>query len=354
MTNARINQTQSGLLDAIRYVLASVVVIGHGFGFFLNYFEGFFPRVFPHPQSIAVVCFFYLSGFLIVGSQLGVNSKSPVALYKYLFDRGVRVYVTLIPSLIFVSLSDFLISRIIGKSNNLVEHYTNIGIFINNLFLIPSMPYGTMRPIWSLMYEWWIYVLFGGVFFCIKNFVIAPILILFGFYYVVLVGGRGEAGPIWLIWTLGGICAFLQDKIRWMEIRNSTLNFFSVLFFVAIVVIYFISKDAYNIFAGLMISLFLFVFINLRGEFFKVFLTRRALFKKLAGFSFTLFLTHYTVLTYVKEFLGIDGWIGLIFGFIASNFVALAIASVTECRLSNMKIFLINILMRRKSSVVKR
>jgi peptidoglycan/LPS O-acetylase OafA/YrhL len=73
MTNARINQSQSAFLDATRYVLASVVVFGHGFGFFLNYFDGFIPGIFPHPQSIAVVCFFYLSGYLIVGSQLGGN-----------------------------------------------------------------------------------------------------------------------------------------------------------------------------------------------------------------------------------------------------------------------------------------
>lgn len=353
MTNARINQSQSALLDATRYVLASVVVLGHGFGFFLNYFDGFIPGVFPHPQSIAVVCFFYLSGYLIVGSQLGGNSKSPGTLYNYLFDRVTRIYVTLIPSLIFVALSDLLISRIMGKSIDLVEHYANFDIFIHNFFLIPSMPYGTMRPIWSLMYEGWIYVLFGGLFFFYKNFVAASILILTRGYYTIFVSGRGEAGPIWLIWALGGLCVFLQDKIRWERIRNSTLNIVSILLLLVAIVIYFISKNAYNIFAGLMISLFLFVLSNSKNDFHKIFLAQHLVLKKLAGFSFTLFLTHYTVLTYAKEFLGFDGWSGLVFGFVLSNLVAFSIASVTEFRLSGIKLFLRSFLMRQKSSVVK-
>jgi peptidoglycan/LPS O-acetylase OafA/YrhL len=264
-----------------------------------------------------------------------------------------RIYVTLIPSLIFVALSDLLISKIMGKSIDLVEHYANLDIFIHNLFLIPSMPYGTMRPIWSLMYEGWIYVLFGGLFFFYKNFVVASILILIGCYYTIFVNGRGEAGPIWLIWTLGGLCVFLQDKIRWEKIRNSILNMVSIFLLLTSIVIYYISKNSYNIYAGLMISLFLFVISNSRNNFHRMLLARHLVLRKLAGFSFTLFLTHYTVLTYVKEFLGFDGWSGLVLGFALSNLVAFSIASVTEFRLPGIKLFLISFFMRKTSSVVK-
>lgn len=351
MTNARINQAQSALLDATRYLLASVVVLGHGFGFFLNYFDGFIPGIFPHPQSIAVVCFFYLSGYLIVGSQL--KAKSDITLYNYLFNRATRIYVTLIPSLTFVVLSDFLISRIMGRPVDLVAHYANIDIFFHNFFLIPSMPYGTMRPIWSLMYEWWIYVLFGGLFFLYKNFIVSLILLSVGSYYTIFVNGQGEAGPIWLIWAFGGLCIFLQDKIKWEAVRNSMLNIISTLLFLAAMLIYYNSKDAYNIYAGIIISLSLFVFFNSTNDFHKVLVARNLSLRKLAGFSFTLFLIHYTVLIYVKEFFGFDGWGGLIFGFILSNIVAFSIALVTEFHLKSIKLFLIKIFLWRKFLDVK-
>lgn len=341
MTNSQIAETQSILLDLIRYFLAAVVVIGHGFGFFLGYFDGFFPRVFPHPQSIAVVCFFYLSGFLIVGSQLRQDSEGSSGLKKYLFDRTTRVYVTLMPSLLFVVMADMLFQKYTAVNSNLVTNYTSFEFLIKNALLIPSMPYGTMRPIWSLMYEWWIYLLFGGLFFLRKNFIAALLLIVVGFYYTVTVNGRGEAGHIWIIWALGGACAFLQRRVVGGTINPHILNAASIFFLTAAGFIYFLSKDAYDIFAGIAISLSIFVFTSHRSSFLKFVLPLRTIAKNLAELSFTLFLTHYTVLTYTKDYLKIEGWYGLIFGFIASGFVAFFIAFFTEYRLSSAKAFLL-------------
>jgi len=337
MTDTQLAQARSILLDLIRYFLAAVVVIGHGFGFFLGYFDGFFPKTFPHPQSIAVICFFYFSGFLIAGSQIRQRSKTKESLSKYLFDRTTRIYVTLIPSLIFVAAIDLLFQRLSLTNTELVANYTSLSIFIDNIFLIPSMPYGTMRPVWSLMYEWWIYLLFGGLFHIKSNKILALPLILAGAYYTLKVNASGEAGHIWIIWALGGACAYLQKKITWNTLNHNTLNTLALLFLFAAGWLYFISKNAYNLPAGIFLSLFLFVFTNKISYFLKLILPLKGVARKMAGFSFTLFLTHYTVLTYTNEFLQLSGWTGVVIGFLISNLVAFLIAFFTEYKLQKIK-----------------
>lgn len=340
MTNTELSQSQSTLLDLSRYFLAAVVVIGHSFGFFLGYFDGFFPRVFPHPQSIAVVCFFYLSGFLIVGSQIRQSEKTENSLGKYLFDRAARVYLTLIPSLIFVAVVDLFIQKTSLANIELVTNHTSLSIFLDNLFLIPSMPYGTMRPIWSLMYEWWIYLLFGGLYYLKSNRVLAVLLILAGVYYTLMVNASGEAGHIWIIWALGGVCAYLQKKISWKDLNRHALDVLSLLLLISAGWFYFISKNAYNLPAGIFLALFLFIFTNKTSSFLQLLLPLRVLAKNLAGFSFTLFLTHYTVLTYTKECLKLDGWAGLTVGFLMSSLVAYLLALFTEYKLQKIKEFI--------------
>jgi len=262
------------------------------------------------------------------------------SLGKYLFDRVVRVYVTLIPSLIFVVIADFILKIISINGIDQSVSYTGINILISNIFLIPEMPYGTMRPIWSLMYEWWIYMLFGGVFFLGSNKIPALLLTLAGAYYTIKVNAAGEAGHIWIIWALGGGCAYLQRRISWQSLNHHWLGVLSLFLLLVSGWFYFSSKSAYNMVAGVFLALFIFVFTSKSSGFWKLLPRFEVVAKKLAGFSFTLFLTHYTVLTYTKEFLKLDGWTGLIVGFIISNLIAFLIALFTEYNLTNIKSFL--------------
>lgn len=337
MTKSQVVYSQSILLDLIRYFLAVIVVLGHAFGFFLGYFDGFFPRVFPHPQSIAVVCFFYLSGFLIVGSQIRQRDRSEGDLKKYLFDRITRVYVTLVPSLFFVVVVDLLMRNIYNIDVDLVQNNVGINIFFDNLLLIPSMPFGTIRPIWSLMYEWWIYLIFGGIYFFKSNKFLALLLILTGGYYTLQVNASGEAGHIWIIWAFGGLCAYLQKKIPWAHLNYHLMNLLALFSLTAAGWIYFISKNAYNLPAGILTAIFIFVVSSQKSDFLKLLIPLKGIATSGAGFSFTLFLTHYTVLTYTKYFLALDGWMGFIVGFLMSNLVAFSIAFLTENRLQKVK-----------------
>jgi peptidoglycan/LPS O-acetylase OafA/YrhL len=343
MRVSQIGGGQSALLDALRYFLAAVVVVGHGLGFFHGYFGGFFPRVFPHPQSIAVVGFFYLSGFLIVGSQLQKKAGAHNTLKIYLFDRAIRVYVTLVASLLFVAGVDLFFFRHTGLRLDLVSLFATGGVFMKNLFLIPSVPFGTLRPIWSLMYEWWIYVLFGGLFFWRRNMVVGTLLVVAGLHYTLRVNGQGESGHIWTIWALGGACSWVQQRADWAKsARGWMLDLLAMCFLAAAGWLYYMAKNAYNLPAGVMLSLSIFVFVNSRGRLCQLAYAWRNVLKKLAGFSFTLFLTHYTVLTYLREYWHLEGWNGVLVGFVTSNLVAFLIASLTEYRLSAVKLFLLD------------
>ena len=102
------------------------------------------------------------------------------------------------------------------------------------------------------MYEWWIYLLFGGVYFFKSNKFLALLLIFTGGYYTLQVNASGEAGHIWVIWAFGGLCAYLQKKIPWAHLNYHLVNLLALLSLTAAGWIYFISKNAYNLPAGIL------------------------------------------------------------------------------------------------------
>ncbi|MEW5715693.1 acyltransferase [Pseudomonas sp. SB113] len=310
--------------DCLRFLLAQVVVIGHGFGFFFGYWGGFFPSKAPYIQSVAVVGFFFVSGFLICRSAMANIRHKGGDYMRYYVDRLSRVYVTLIPCLIFVFLVDLLFSFQFSDFELGVN--LTFSTFFKNLLLIPSMPFGTMRPIWSLMFEWWIYILFGGIVFFRKNWIFSAICIGIGGYYTFRVNAKGEAGHLELIWMAGAVASLVFERIRKYEysryIAWASLSF--------AIIIYFLTCDAYNIFAGLLFSSgLLFIAVHFNGS--EVSFDSRVswCFNKLAGYSFTLFLTHYTVLYWLHK-MGASGAVGLFLAFVLANIIAFIIASVTE------------------------
>lgn len=324
-------------LDIIRYLLSTIVVVGHSFGFFLGYFEGFFPAVFPHPQSIAVVCFFFLSGYLIVGSQLSRNLSGRAGLTAYLSDRFIRIYLTLIPSLVFVVVADWCLKHLLKSDLDLLHYNTGADVFVKNLLLLPSMPYGTMRPIWSLMYEWWIYLLFGGLYFFRSDRILGGVLIAAGLYYTLFVNAPGEAGHLWIVWAFGGFCAWMQQSDGFLKRLQSAPLLAIPCLFIGSLWGYAHAKDAYNLVAGILLCASLFLVVLKVGRGSEFLLPFGPWSRFLAGYSFTLFLTHYTVLIWTQQALRLDGWAGVLAGFILSNIVAALIAIPTELRLASVK-----------------
>lgn len=310
--------------DGLRFLLASIVVIGHGFGYFFGYWGGFFPSRFPYLQSIAVVGFFFVSGFLISNSVISKLSYGSINLMSYLIDRFSRIYSTLIPCLLFVLLVDSTFLRIFPGydfAGSLTPE-----VFGNNALLIPGLPLGSMRPIWSLMFEWWMYILFGGLVLFAKNKVVSTFAIALGVYYTFFVNGKGEGGQLGIIWACGAISAIYYHRVSQTAFNKLLASAF---FFAAATAVYADTLNPYNLYAGALLCVGL-LMLSVHAGYGSAGANNKAvLYRYLAGYSYTLFLTHYTVLYWIQK-AGISGVRGFVLSFFLANLVALMIARYTE------------------------
>lgn len=321
-------------------LLAQLVLVGHAFGFYFNYWNGFFPEKAPYIQSVAVVGFFVVSGFLICRSALSNIEYRGGDYIRYYVDRFARIYTALLPCLAFVLVVDYLFLKVLGG----FELDSNLGIktLINNILLKPSMPFGTMRPIWSLMYEWWIYILFGGLVFLRKNWFVGVACVCLGGYFTFAVNAKGEAGHLEFIWFLGAVGAFYFDKFH-----SSTYAW--RIFAVAIVgaiLVYMRTLDAYNLLAGSLLSISVIALaVGFNSNRSEVAPRVSSFFNILAGYSFTLFLTHYSVLFWLHK-LGLVGLHGLVIAVVLSNVIAYLIAKHTESYHKDISLRLIKLFRR--------
>lgn len=173
-------------LNAIRGAAALIVLLGHTRGLFFSSLtaSGGTPQAAAsYVAQIdratvgeeAVIIFFVLSGYLVGGSVLRSVKNGTWSWKDYLFKRITRLWVVLIPALIFGICLDFLgmhyfgsdASIYAGPASSLVPHdlparLTWKVIAANAFFLqgILSPTAGTNNSLWSLAYEWWYYLQF--------------------------------------------------------------------------------------------------------------------------------------------------------------------------------------------------
>lgn len=124
-------------------------------------------------QTYAVAVFFILSGFLI--GYYATLRAEVYSFLEYMIDRACRIFVAFIPALIFVAVVDLTITAHFHQFRPGVH---SPATFVANLFMLQHtpfnryfdwlptfQPFGTGRPFWTIAVEWWLYALFGIVFF---------------------------------------------------------------------------------------------------------------------------------------------------------------------------------------------
>jgi len=180
----------SAHLDLIRGLAAWAVMWDHLRGLCFVDFQqvkhpGLFLRVIYFSTGFgneAVLVFFVLSGFLISSAILGRRASGTWSWRDYGIDRASRLYVVLIPGLLFGLLWDKLGSSIFALTgiyshplenfaSAIVQTRLGIGTFLGNLFFLQTIvvpTFGSNGPLWSLTNEFWYYVLFpvalaGGI-----------------------------------------------------------------------------------------------------------------------------------------------------------------------------------------------
>jgi peptidoglycan/LPS O-acetylase OafA/YrhL len=173
----------------------------------------------------AVVVFFVLSGFLVAGPNIGRARLGLFHPRSYGIDRLTRIYVTIIPALLFTIAADavgrsaFRWTGFFDGSNRLVQErfsaafvsdsVSTLAANIAMLQPIHAPVLGSNVPLWSLSYEVWFYAWFGIVAVAIQRRrhmllgVIAAALGLFLFHWSALFGLS--------IWCLGAL-AYQGDR----------------------------------------------------------------------------------------------------------------------------------------------
>lgn len=223
-------------LDLFRGVAAFMVLINHLRAIFytdhgsagdlgVTYDLIYFLSGFGHE---AVMVFFVLSGFFISGNVLKQVNAGRWSWKHYLIQRGSRLWIVLVPALVFTAILDLSGMAICantelynGDTHNGVINYSisersTPAIVLGNILFLQSIQidtYGSNSPLWSLSYEFWYYILFPSLFFALrKNNNIRSRVLFLSIACIVFVLLGFKAGLYFGIWLLGFAGAVMHRR----------------------------------------------------------------------------------------------------------------------------------------------
>ncbi|GAB2174738.1 acyltransferase family protein [Dongia sp. agr-C8] len=302
-------------LDFVRVVATNLVLLGHS----LVLFE----LAPPTPLGgIGVTLFFLLSGFLITMAACRRWKRAEPQFLSFMIDRCARIFVPFVPILICVAILNGIFD--LPRADPLGVNTGPIA-FLANLFLLNDYPvlqaashvaniadfypraYNTAEPFWTIPIEFWTYVVFAAFFFTFlrRESLGLVKLALLGVALPIFLWNAfaGGAGDLSLIWILGSLAAWLWLGATVIRSRSMAAGLILVAFG-GLCLAGRVLKAGFAIYEfqqGFLIALILF------GGFLIVnALHRRAWFVEkgfgfLAGYSYSLYLVHNTVLIFFRE-----------------------------------------------------
>jgi peptidoglycan/LPS O-acetylase OafA/YrhL len=318
-------------LDLIRGVSAVAVMAYHLRGLFFVDFP-FLARKSLFSTALyaatgyghqAVIVFFVLSGYFIGTSVRQSTDQRRWSWRTYLVARLTRLQLVLLPALILGALWDRIGMRIpqaaplyydaLYKFNGpSVALRSTFPVFFGNLFFLQSIlspVFGSNGPLWSLSYEFWYYIVFPVLLFAAaawtgtrERFLYAGIVLLLlwfvgaqiSLYFLIWLAGAlaGRLPRIaesrWLLraapWTTGLIFAGSLAWCRTHRLSSDVLTDYVV---------------------GFCFALWLYALLLGSREDVDPAYARGA--KKLAGFSYTLYLTHFPTLLLLRALIDRQG-----------------------------------------------
>lgn len=175
----------SSVFDYARFIAAFAVLTGHAVLRLFGPYEAesaegigelLFRATLSGYGSQGVTAFFVLSGFFIGTSVISSVSKHKFNFSRYFLKRLTRLWIVLIPALIITAGLDNLgtylfpgdhwyglIEKPILQDGYLTEQSNSTTSFFGNLFFLQTIivPYfGSNDALWSLAYEFWYYIMF--------------------------------------------------------------------------------------------------------------------------------------------------------------------------------------------------
>lgn len=296
----KLTPSHSYLLDCLRGYSAQVVLLGH----ILIFFSSSYKEIHIYIQDYAIFVFFFISGFLISYTTLNKVSDAKFCLVEYFLSRFIRIYTVLVPTLFFV----IFVDAIFYFDNYPFEENFTAWNFFSSLFLLNSFgeffhkltffqPLGSLRPLWTLSIEWVIYMFYGLLLSCFLgrgNKLKVILLILFlpvPFVHIfttklslIWFSGWFSSYLLYSNKSISDLCLEYRKHIRLLLI----LSALSFPFFVVNFEAFSWKSIIYTIL--LLVLTFAFSFGT------KPSTLQRINTFSFASFSYTLYLTHYTIL----------------------------------------------------------
>ena len=310
----------SVLLDLVRGSAALLVLLGHWRNYFFVTFHelGPYRAIFAVPYALglvgheAVVVFFVLSGFFIGGSVRRALERGDWSWTSYLTHRLVRLWLVLVPALLLTLLWDRIglslaTSRAAYLGDPAHHAWGSIAagdvpsVFAGNLFFLQEVvvpAFGSNGPLWSLANEWWYYVLFPlGLVALLPGPRPAIRLVSAALAAVLSLWLRTTLLPLFPVWLLGAV---LLDLPRPRLTRS--LRWLAAIAYAPTMLLCSRLHDALGVgsdyLLGCATAVFLWTLLTAAGSA-PAAATMVRFSRRLARFSYTLYLVHFPLLTLI-------------------------------------------------------
>lgn len=314
-----LKKTVAEFLDSLRGLASLLVVFAHANQFFILPLYGTDgpQRLIPgYFASCAVIAFFVLSGFVISMSICNSISRNKKAWFiDFMIRRIARIYPPFIFSLILTIFICSLIYFFILHSHNSLRISGDMYVVRESIsFQWASLPQILMMlpgfikvlpsylmngPLWSLSYEFWMYIIAGlfayGV---LQKRLLARFLLVFILGFQIIT--RNDLFIyLALIWSLGALCFFLTK----LTLTASMKKYISILAYICLLImgtliifrrhsIVIPYKDIYSYTYQYALTVFILCIIC----YFKLWeLSIIRFFKFTASYSYTLYVIHFPI-----------------------------------------------------------
>jgi peptidoglycan/LPS O-acetylase OafA/YrhL len=303
------NVTHYYWLDLVRFLAALLVVLGHyRVAFFVEY--GLLPATDKNAIVLlfylvtrlgheAVLVFFVLSGFLVGGKSIIKIREQKFDVKSYALDRSVRILLPLIGSLLFI----IPIYMVCGIKINLLQWIGNL-LQLQGIFVEP-----VTGPLWSLSYEAWFYIFFGAIGVILNTYGkgLKPLFSFAILLICALVFTKLNASYLF-IWLSGAICyLFIPVKPNKYVLR--LILFLSFLLLGLLQLSYSSrtlsltghNQDVLELCFSFCFSILICMIVAIKPTN-MVTISINRISVPLAAFSYTLYLTHYPLISLLNHF----------------------------------------------------
>jgi peptidoglycan/LPS O-acetylase OafA/YrhL len=271
----------------------------------------------------AVMVFFVLSGFLISSSILKTLGTGTWFWRGYAISRATRLYVVLIPGLLFGLLWDVLGKSFFASTGLYTQPLGSFGglvvqseltarNFFGTLFFVQTIvcnTFGSNGPLWSIANEFWYYVLFPlgllASYSCLKkSFAAAALLTVAALSISLILGPEKMIG--FLIWLAGFAVVLVWSRLKLLSAgaRVAYLLFSSAALMASLTAARLgkLAPQAADLAVGLAFAAFLYGVLQLDLNVLAdgIYLRGAHLF---AGFSYSLYVLHFPFLLFLRAWL---------------------------------------------------